>query len=112
MQDLSVQAEFDATVATLAATVDWRKTKSFAPLKRKHAGLGEVRFSVRTKRHGKETVRRFRLAGIWREQEAEFIFLIGSEKAHGIYTPSNAFDLAVAYKAKLENGEGEICEHY
>ena len=111
-QDRVVQAEFDVTVATLAATADWTKTKSFSALKRKHTGLGELRFSVRMKKHGKEIVRRFRPVGIWREAAGEFVFLIGCEKAQGVYTPANAFDLALAYKDKLEQGEGDVCEHY
>lgn len=39
-QDVEVQAEFDATLETLKATVDWTDTKSFGVLKRDHEGLG------------------------------------------------------------------------
>jgi hypothetical protein len=111
-QDLDVQAEFDATVVILTATEDWRKAKAFGVLRRQHAGLGELRFAVRKKRHGKEVIRRFRPVGIWREEARGFVFLVGCEKARGVYTPANAFDLALAYKAKLERGEGDTCEHY
>jgi hypothetical protein len=111
-QGVDVQAEFDATVGVLGATTNWRKAKEFKPLTKKHTGLGELRFSVKTKKHGKVVIRRFRPVGIWREEAGEFIFLIGCEKAHGVYDPAGAFDLALDLKAKLESGEGELCEHY
>ena len=57
-------------------------------------------------------VRRFRPVGIWREQEREFVFLIGCEKSGALYTPQNAFGLALGYKAKFERGEGGTSEHY
>ena len=50
--------------------------------------------------------------GIWRENTREFVFLVGCEKALGLYMPADAFDLALVYKNKLERGEGETCEHY
>jgi hypothetical protein len=112
-QDLDVQAEFDATVTTLAATEDWRKAKAFKLLGREHSGLAEIRFTVRTKRRGKETKRRFRPVGIWREEAWEFVFLVGCEKLmNGVLVPANAFDLALTHRTKLECGEGDTCEHY
>ena len=111
-QDREVQADFDVTVAVLAATEDWKKTKTFKLLTRKHAGLAELRFSVRTKNHGKETIRRFRPLGLWREEVREFVFLAGCEKSRGAYTPKDVFEKALEYKAKLEHGKGEVCEHY
>jgi hypothetical protein len=111
-QDLDVQAEFDATVAILAATEDWRKAKAFKVLKKAHVGLGELRFAVMKKKHGKKIIRRFRPVGIWREGCREFVFLMGCEKALGVYTPPNAFENALDYKVKLERGEGDTCEHY
>ena len=112
-QDRAVQAEFDATVAILAATEDWEKAKEFKLLRRRHLGLAELRFSVRVKKHGKEITRGVRPVGIWRAEAREFIFLAGCEKEpHGAYIPANAFDVALACKTKLEKGEGDICEHY
>ena len=55
VQDVSVQAEFDATLAVLKATVNWRKTRAFGALKRAHVGLGEIRFKLE-----KPELRRFR----------------------------------------------------
>jgi hypothetical protein len=112
-QNRDVQAEFDATVAVLAATENWQKAKEFKLLKKKHFGLGELRFAVRAKTYGKEMTRRFRPVGIWRPEANEFIFLIGCEKVpRGVYVPANAFDVALVFKSKLERGEGDTCEHY
>lgn len=111
-QDRQVQAEFDATVAVLAATEDWGKAKEFEVFTKKHAGLAELRFSVRTKRQGKEVIRRFRPLGIWYEETRKFIFLVGCEKARGIYTPQDVFEVAFEYKSRIGTGRGEICEHY
>jgi hypothetical protein len=111
-QDVEVQAAFDATVAVLKATENWEKTKEFKVLKRKHAGLSEIRFWVQTMKYGKQITRRFRPVGIWREEEREFVFLLGCEKALGLYSPPDSFELALRYKAKLERGEGDTCEHY
>ena len=111
-QDLAVQAEFDATVAVLVATEDWEKAKEFKILTRNHAGLAELRFSVITTKGKKKIIRRFRPLGIWHKETKEFIFLAGCEKAQGLYDPQNVFELALDYKAKIEGGRGEICEHY
>ena len=96
----------------IAATEDWEKAKEFKVLKRNHVGLAELRFSVKTKKRGKEKIRRFRPLGIWHKETKEFIFLVGCEKAQGLYDPQNVFELALSYKAKIEGGRGEICEHY
>jgi hypothetical protein len=107
-QDVEIQAEFDATLKTLKAIVDWSDTKSFGVLKRDHAGLGEMRFGV-----NKPQKRRFRPVGIWPPiVEWEFILLIGCEKErNGVLIPENAFTLALEYKRRFENGEGRI-ENY
>ena len=108
-QDVSVQAEFDATLATLEATVDWSDSKSFKGLKRDHAGLGEIRFLLEVK----PSVRRFRPVGIWPPiVEGEFILLLGCEKQrNGVLIPEDAFTLALNYKRQWEQGEGEIHDY-
>lgn len=111
-QSVDVQAEFDTTVAILAGTEDWKKAKEFGELKRSHIGLGELRFFVKTEKQGKRIKRQFRPVGIWSEERREFTFLVGCEKARGIYTPPNAFDLALQHKALLESGKGSTREHY
>ena len=110
-QDISVQVEFDATVKILAKTEEWRKAKEFKVLNRQHAGLGELRFCVRDRKHGKEIKRRFRPVGIWNEHLRDFTFLIGCEKSREIYTPPDAFNLALEYKSRLEQGKGSTREH-
>jgi hypothetical protein len=108
-QDVQVRAEFDATLTTLEATVDWRDTKSFKELKRAHAGLGEIRFRL----GDKHAVRRFRPIGIWPPiVESEFILLLGCEKQrNGVLIPEDAFTLALNYKRQWEQGEGEIHDY-
>jgi hypothetical protein len=105
---VEVQAEFDATLGTLKATVDWTDTKSFKALKKGHEGLGEIRF-----RMDKPRKRRFRPVGIWPPLvEWEFILLVGCEKErNGVLSPENAFALALDYKRRFENGEGRIDDY-
>jgi hypothetical protein len=109
LQDVPVQAEFDVTLTTLAATLDWSDTNSFGELKRDHAGLGEIRFRL----GAKPNVRRFRPVGIWPPLvEREFILLLGCEKQrNGVLIPDDAFTLALDYKRRLERGEGEIHDY-
>jgi hypothetical protein len=107
-QDVRVQAEFDATLAILEATVDWSDTKAFKALKRNHVGLGEIRFMLE-----RPEVRRFRPVGIWPPiVEQEFILLLGCEKGqHGVLIPPNAFTVALDYKRRWEQGEGEVHDY-
>jgi hypothetical protein len=107
-QDVPVQAEFDATLGTLTATVDWTDTKAFKVLRRDHAGLGEVRFVLE-----RPEKRRFRPVGIWPPViEGEFILLVGCEKErNGVLIPENAFTLALDYKRRFEDGEGRVDDY-
>lgn len=107
-QDVSVQAEFDAALTTLAGTVDWADTKVFGILKRDHAGLGEIRFRLE-----KPEMRRFRPVGIWPPiVQQEFVLLLGCEKErNGVLIPPEAFTLALDYKRRLEQGEGEVHDY-
>jgi hypothetical protein len=117
-QDVEVQAQFDATLATLVATEDWedRDTKQFKVLRADHVGLGEIRFKIEEWQRGvrgrTKLVRRFRPVGIWPPVvEREFILLLGCEKSRGVYIPDDAFTLALEYKRRLEAGEGEANEY-
>jgi hypothetical protein len=106
-QDEAVQAEFDAALATLSATVDWTDAKSFKVLTKNHIGLGEMRFRL-----DGPPIRRFRPVGIWPPLvEREFILLVGCEKRRYVYTPADAFTLALEYKRRLEAGIGETHEY-
>lgn len=112
-QDEEVQAAFDGTLLRLRAVDDWldQRVKEFDLLKRHHAGLGELRFSVMA-RHpatGKSFKRRFRPVGVWRQEERDFIILLGCEKTGG--NCHSSFDLALQYKALFEQGRGTIREH-
>jgi len=108
-QDAEVKAEFDVTLLTLMATSDWRDTNAFGEMKREHVGLGEMRFQIGKK----PDLRRFRPVGIWPPTVAgEFILLTGCEKArNGILIPDDAFTMALEYKRRWENGEGEVHDY-
>jgi len=107
-QDIPVQAEFDAALTTLRATEDWTDTKVFGVMKKDQVGLGEIRFKLE-----KPIERRFRPVGIWPPiVEWEFILLVGCEKKRdGILIPLMAFTLALDYKRRLENAEGEVRDY-
>ncbi len=109
-QEISVQALFDATLDILRETEDWEDTKSFQPLKREHAGLGEIRFKLEER--GRE-VRRFRPVGIWPPlMEREFILLVGCEKRpRAAYDPADAFIKALEYRRRLLDGEGDARDY-
>jgi hypothetical protein len=110
-QGPEVQAEFDVTIALLAATENWEDDEflGFKKLQNKHLGLGEMRFHIvvtppSSRRRYK---RRFRPVGIWPCQTAgEFIFILGCEKSGRNYIPHAAFDLALGYKTEFEHGRG------
>jgi hypothetical protein len=107
LQEVEVRAEFDAALATLSATADWSDTWQFKELTKNHAGLGEIRFKLEG-----PPLRRFRPVGIWPPIiQGEFILLTGCEKNRNIYIPSNAFTLALEYKRRWEQGEGEVHDY-
>jgi hypothetical protein len=111
-QDIPVQAEFDVTLGTLAATEDWTDTKVFQELKRQHAGLGEIRFTLEELRLRQKYVRRFRPVGIWPPiVENEFILLLGCEKERGVYIPPDPFTLALNYRQRFLDGRGRIDDY-
>jgi hypothetical protein len=107
IQDVEVQAAFDAALTTLSATADWSDTSQFKELTGTHAGLGEIRFKLEG-----PPIRRFRPVGIWPPIiEGEFILLLGSEKNRNVYIPRDAFTLTLEYKRRWERGEGEIHDY-
>src|SRR5207247_953370 len=67
-QSVEVQAALDETVRTLKVTDDWLQPgiKQFKELRRKHAGLSELRFWAQK--------RKFRATGLFRPAAREFIF--------------------------------------
>jgi len=107
VQEEPVQAAFDASLATLIATVDWTDAWQFKALTKSHVGLGEIRFKLEG-----PPVRRFRPVGIWPPvREREFILLLGCEKNRHVYIPADAFVVALRYKQQLEAGTGEIHDY-
>lgn len=107
-QDVKVKADFDAALTTLKGTADWLDTWQFKVLKRRHIGLGEIRFKLQ-----KPVLRRFRPVGIWPPLIArEFVLLIGCEKeSNGIFIPPDAFTLALDYMRRWEQGEGAVHDY-
>jgi hypothetical protein len=115
-QEERVQAEFDAALAALAQTPDWLAPGNqdlFRPLTRGESGLGEIvfQFDWKLPRRPKPTRRRFRVFGILRSDDREFVLLVASEKQRGNYNPSNAPQKANEYRLAYERGEGETNEH-
>ena len=83
-QEDAVQAQFDATLFTLAATEDWTdpELEEFKVLTGRHLGLGEIRFAIDVRPAGRRQFkRRFRPVGIWPPEHLDFIILLGCEKS-------------------------------
>jgi hypothetical protein len=109
-QDIEVQVAFDVVLSILAGTRNWDDPDlyEFKEFKTgKYVGLSEVKFSV--DQGGKKRI--FRPIGIWRPDSQEFILILGCEKSGRIKIPSDAFDLALRYKAEFEDGKGSVHEH-
>jgi hypothetical protein len=112
MQDDAVKAALDFTIHQLKVTDDWllpkrrKSAKQFSLLDGKHSGLGELRFWP-------EDRRIFRVPGIYRQTEREFIMFGGCEKRlRGIIQiPPDAFDVALKLKFALEAGKGRVIDH-
>ncbi len=111
-QEDGVRAAFDNVILLLRAVEDWLNPErvEFANLKREHVGLSEVRFWFKPRFLAKH--RKFRVAGLYRPDEREFVLLVGCEKRlRSLYIPRDPFDLAMTYKQHLEVGEGGLREH-
>lgn len=114
-QGPEVRAAFDAVLIDLGRAAKWKWNAPdgrdqthprFKELSRKHAGLSVLRFEVLP--HGKKK-RRFRIAGMYREELREFVLLIACEKGGGAHLA--AFDKALEYKRALEQGRGSLEEY-
>lgn len=110
-QDDKVRASFDFTLYQRRVTDDWinpnpkSARKQFKTLDREHLGLAELRF-------GCEDGRDFRVAGLYRPDQREFVLFTGlAKKWRGlIQEPPDAFDVAMKYKKQFEVGIGELRE--
>jgi hypothetical protein len=111
-QDDAVRSALDFTIHQLRVTDDWLEPKrksskrQFSPLVNEHAGLGELRFWP-------DDGRKFRVPGIYRPNEREFIMFAGCEKRFGglIQIPNDAFDVALKLKKEFEAGHGGVIVH-
>ena len=106
-QAVAAQAAFRAAVIQLGRRPQWGPPL-FKDLKKAHAGLSEIRFSIGVK----PGLRRFRPVGICDPLHRDFVFLVGCEKfEHGRTEPEMAFDLALDLKSQLDQGKGTIRAH-
>jgi hypothetical protein len=103
-QCADVQAVFDITLNNLAGIDDWRDTHEFKLLKGPYAGLGEIRFKVKNVQ--------YRPTGMFGPGTRVFTILIGCHKKMGVYSPPNAFDLALKNRSLLKQKRGSTIEHF
>src|ERR1017187_5582518 len=96
------QAEFDVTLKTLSITEDWRGLSEFDCLGRE--GLCEIRFKA-----GKI---QYRPTGFFGPGAKCFSIYVGCSKKGRIYTPPDAFDLAIKRKGKVARGEAFLRERF
>jgi hypothetical protein len=106
-----VQAAFDAAIEDLATIDDWDdRGKEFGKLGRRaeHDGLSWIRFEVT---QGRQKFQ-YRAVGRYRREAHEFIFLVALRKNGRSTIPPNALDDARRLLRQLEQGRGEIHEHF
>jgi len=101
-QPEEAQAEFDVTLKILSITEDWRGMPEFNCLGRD--GLCEIRFKA-----GKI---QYRPAGFFGPGAKCFSIYVGCRKKGRIYTPPDAFDLAIKRKGKVARGEAFLRERF
>lgn len=106
-----VVATLEATLVTLGATEDWDdpELRSFKVFTRKpeHLGLAQIQFEVieGKKKH------QFRVLGLLRQEQKEFVVLMGFEKNGRSPNPPNAYDLALDLRMQIEDGRGLIYDY-
>lgn len=111
VQSPAILATLEATLVTLGATENWDdpELKNFKVFTRKpeHLGLAQVQFEViqGTKK------RQFRVLGLWRQEQKEFVFLMGFEKKGRSPNPPNAFEVALDLRMQIEDERGLIYDH-
>lgn len=120
-QDRRVIQALEATITTLKGARIWDDPKvlEFRLFKEgQFVGLSELRFSIEdvnpfNPKQKKKIKRRFRIAGIWRPEDHDFILLTGCEKSGYMKIPPDAFEQAMAMKIAYErDGRGDVDEHY
>jgi hypothetical protein len=106
-----IQAAFEATLGNLAATEDWEdEVPAFEKLERRpeHNGLTWIRFEVTIERRKLQ----YRGVGRYRKEAREFVLLVGLQKSGRNTIPPGALNDAVRLLRQLEQGRGEIHEHF
>ena len=103
-QDARVRADFDITVNNLAGIADWRDTHEFKALKGKYSGLGEIRFKTGNVQ--------YRPVGAFGPGAKTFTILVCSRKKGQVYSPPDAFDLALRNLSLIAQGRGSTVEHF
>ncbi len=101
--DATAQAEFDVVLKMLSVTDDWRGLSEFESLGRE--GLCTIRFKA-----GKSGKIQYRPVGFFGPGERTFSIYVGCSKKGNIYTPPDAFDLALKRRGKVERKEAFLRE--
>jgi len=101
-QPEDAQAEFDVTLKVLSITEDWRGLPEFKCLGRD--GLCEIRFKAGNVQ--------YRPAGCFGPGAKSFSIYVGCSKKGRIYSPADAFDLAIKRKSNVLRGEGFLRERF
>ena len=94
------QAEFDVTLKALSIVEDWREMSEFDSLGRE--GLCEIRF--------KSANVQYRPAGFFGPGAKCFSIYVGCQKKGKVYSPPDAFDLAIKRKGKVARREASLRE--
>jgi hypothetical protein len=101
-QPEEAQAEFDVTLKGLAITEDWRGLPEFKSLG--IDGLCEIRF--------KAAKVQYRPAGFFGPGAKCFSIYVGCYKKGKVYSPPDAFDLAMKRRGKVLRGEASLRERF
>jgi len=109
------RAEFDVAIDFLGRIGDWDSVKKserkYKELERELEGLTEIKFDTTVQRGGKNLTKRFRLVGILRRDQKEFIFLGGFQKGHSGPIPNDAWERLLKHKEDFENNRGKVRDH-
>lgn len=97
------RADFDFVIQELSGTKEWRGTGRTKLLHGKHSGFVEIIFKTNNVQ--------YRPVGCFGPDRRQFSLLVGCSKKQRVYTPPDAFDLAVRRWALLQQRRGSLCEH-
>jgi hypothetical protein len=95
------QAEFDVTLKALSITEDWRELPGM------FEHLGRDRLCTIKFKAGNV---QYRPAGSFGPGDKRFSIYVGCRKKGKVFTPPDAFDLAIERRAKVQRGEASLRE--